>query len=107
MLRRRDPVENEIPPPAGVTARCVGRWRSSRFRRRLAAGPWDVLRAPATLRPVAFGCDPRSTPPDPGCQWSESENDTARACGGASAPLTPPGASEALPRPSLLQVGVV
>src|SRR5579859_5942392 len=66
MLRRRDPDENEIPPPAGVTARCVGRWRSSRCRRRLAAASWDVLRAPATLRPgalvVALGLPLRAAP---------------------------------------------
>jgi len=55
-LRWRDPVESGTPPPAGVTARCVGRWRSSRFRRRLAAGPRRVAGGAATLRPVACAC---------------------------------------------------
>src|SRR5437763_4508462 len=47
--RRRGLGENEAPPPADVTARCVGRRRSSRFRRRLAAAPCGA----ATFRPVA------------------------------------------------------
>src|SRR5581483_10673601 len=51
--RRRGLDEHEAPPPAGDTARCVGRWRSSRFRRRLAnvLPSWPGQRF--TRRPVA------------------------------------------------------
>ena len=60
--RRRGLDEHEAPPPAGVTARCVGRWRSSRFRRRLAivlpSWPGQRAHAPACC---LFRVCPRST----------------------------------------------
>jgi DeoD family purine-nucleoside phosphorylase len=47
--RRRGLDEHEAPPPPGETARCVGRLRSSRFRRRLA-----------NMLPSCLGSAPRS-----------------------------------------------
>ncbi len=48
--RRRGPGEDGAPSPAGVTARCVSRRRSSRFRRRLAI----PLGGAITIRPIAL-----------------------------------------------------
>jgi hypothetical protein len=56
-----------IPPPAGLTSRCVGRRRSSAKRRRLAGGP-SRSGGPPTLRPGACVVDIGVPAAGDGCQ---------------------------------------